>query len=98
MDAHRLFVSSFYNGSMMLKLDSTKPAATLLWKGKAQSEMARLTDGLHSIMSTPYFKGNYIYGVCSYGGTPGVQGKKAEPPGATVHTAPPPPQGTPSHT
>jgi outer membrane protein assembly factor BamB len=67
LDGGRLFISSFYNGSMMLKMDSTKPAATLIWKGKAQSEMARLTDGLHSIISTPFFKGDYIYGVCSYG-------------------------------
>ena len=61
----RLLVSSFYNGSMMLQLDSTKPAATLLWRGKSKSE--RNTDGLHSIMSTPFFDGSHIYGVCSYG-------------------------------
>ncbi len=67
LDGDRLFVSSFYNGSMMLKLESAKPAATLVWKGKAQSEMAQLTDGLHSIISTPFFKGDYIYGVCSHG-------------------------------
>lgn len=73
MDADRLLVSSFYNGSMMLKMDSTKPAATLIWKGKAQSEMPRLTDGLHSIISTPYFKGDYIYGVCSYGELRGLE-------------------------
>jgi outer membrane protein assembly factor BamB len=69
----RLFVSSFYNGSMMLKLDETKPAASLLWKGKAQSEQSRLTDGLHSIISTPFFKGDYIYGVCSYGELRGLK-------------------------
>jgi len=72
-DGDRLFVSSFYNGSMMLKLDSSKPDATVLWKGKAQSEMPKLTDGLHSIISTPYFKGDYIYGVCSYGELRGLQ-------------------------
>jgi outer membrane protein assembly factor BamB len=72
-DGDRLFISSFYNGSMMLKLDSSKPEAAVLWKGKAQSEMPRLTDGLHSIISTPYFKGDYIYGVCSYGELRGLQ-------------------------
>jgi outer membrane protein assembly factor BamB len=72
-DGDRLFVSSFYNGSMMLKLDAAKPAATLIWKGKAQSEQARLTDGLHSIISTPFFKGDYIYGVCSYGELRGLK-------------------------
>jgi outer membrane protein assembly factor BamB len=62
-----LFVTSFYNGPMMLKLDSSKPAATIAWKGKSNSEQSRLTDGLHSIMPTPVIKDGYIYGVCSYG-------------------------------
>jgi outer membrane protein assembly factor BamB len=64
---HHLLVSSFYNGSMMLNLDPAKPAAQVLWKGKSKSEQVRLTDGLHSIMATPYIKDGYIYGVCSYG-------------------------------
>jgi outer membrane protein assembly factor BamB len=61
----RLFVTTFYNGPMMLKLDAEKPEATVLWRGKSNSE--RKTDGLHSIIPTPYFEGDYIYGVCSYG-------------------------------
>jgi outer membrane protein assembly factor BamB len=77
-DGDRLFVSSFYNGSMMLKLDATKPAASLLWKGKAQSEQSKLTDGLHSIISTPFFKGGYIYGVCSYGELRGLKADTGE--------------------
>ena len=77
-DGDRLFVSSFYNGSMMMKLDATKPAATLIWKGKAQSEQPRLTDGLHSIISTPFFKGDYIYGVCSYGELRGLKADTGE--------------------
>jgi outer membrane protein assembly factor BamB len=77
-DGDRLFISSFYNGSMMLKLDSSKPAATVLWKGKAQSEMPKLTDGLHSIISTPYFRGDYIYGVCSYGELRGLRADTGE--------------------
>ena len=77
-DGDRLFVSSFYNGSMMLKLDQSKPAATLLWKGKAQSEQPRLTDGLHSIISTPFFKGDCIYGVCSYGELRGLKADTGE--------------------
>ncbi|HZT83319.1 MAG TPA: PQQ-binding-like beta-propeller repeat protein [Gemmataceae bacterium] len=62
-----LFITSFYNGPMMLKLDREKPAATVLWKGKSNSEQPRLTDGLHSIIPTPFIKDGYIYGVCSYG-------------------------------
>jgi hypothetical protein len=66
-EGDKLLVSSFYNGSMMLKLDNEKPAASILWKGKSNSEQARLTDGLHSIMATPMLKDGHIYGVCSYG-------------------------------
>jgi outer membrane protein assembly factor BamB len=61
----RLFVSAFYNGPMMLELDPKRPGATLLWKGKSNSEVD--TDGLHSLVSTPVIDGDYIYGICSYG-------------------------------
>lgn len=63
----RLFVTSFYNGSMMLKLDADKPAAALMWKGKGRGEMPNKTDGLHSIMPTPFLRAGFIYGVCSFG-------------------------------
>jgi outer membrane protein assembly factor BamB len=61
----RLFITSFYNGPIMLRLDREKPAASVVWRGKTVSE--RNTDGLHSIMPTPVFDGEYIYGICSYG-------------------------------
>jgi outer membrane protein assembly factor BamB len=67
LDGDRLLVTSFYNGSMMLKLDAEKPSASVLWKGKSGSELPRLTDGLHSIIPTPFIKDGHIYGVCSYG-------------------------------
>lgn len=64
LSGDRLFITSFYNGPLMLKLDD-KPSAQVLWRGKGTGE--RNTDGLHSIMSTPFIDGDYIYGVCSYG-------------------------------
>lgn len=60
-----LFFTSFYNGPMMLKLDQTRPAATVLWKGNSDSE--KKTDKLHAIMCTPFLEDGHIYGVCSYG-------------------------------
>ena len=60
-----LFITSFYNGPIMLRLDSEKPDATILWRGKGTNE--RNTDGLHSIISTPFLEDGHIYGVCSYG-------------------------------
>ena len=62
-----LLVTSFYNGAMMLKLAADKPAATVLWRSKGRGERPEQTDKLHSIMTTPFIKGGYIYGVCSYG-------------------------------
>ncbi len=60
-----LFVTSFYNGSVMMRLDPDKPAATKVWQSKKVSE--KDTDGLHTVMSTPVLEDGYIYGVCSYG-------------------------------
>ncbi|MCI0423788.1 MAG: PQQ-like beta-propeller repeat protein [Acidobacteria bacterium] len=60
-----LLVSSFYNGSMLLKLDEQKPQADMVWKGKSKSEID--TDGLHPLITTPVIVGDSIYGICSYG-------------------------------
>ena len=61
----RVVVSTFYNGSMMAQLDSKKPAATMLWKGKSDSEVE--SDTIHSVIGTPVIVGDYVYGTCSYG-------------------------------
>lgn len=61
----QLFITSFYNGPMMLRLDRSQPTASLLWKGSSRSE--RKTDKLHAIMCTPFLEQGHIYGVCSYG-------------------------------
>jgi outer membrane protein assembly factor BamB len=63
----RLFVTSFYDGSLMLKLDTEKPGAQVLWKAKGRSEQPQDTEALQSIISTPVLKDGYVYGVCSYG-------------------------------
>jgi outer membrane protein assembly factor BamB len=60
-----LFLTCFYNGSWMLRLDASQPAAATLWQSKRVSEQN--TDGLHSVLSTPFLEDGYIYGVCSYG-------------------------------
>ena len=62
-----LFVSQFYGGSLMMKLESGRPAAELLWQRKGSSEMADKTDSLHALISTPVIEQGHIYGVCSYG-------------------------------
>ena len=46
-----LFVSTFYDGPMMLALDNDRPDADLRWQGSSDSEI--LTDGLHAVIGTP---------------------------------------------
>jgi outer membrane protein assembly factor BamB len=66
-DGDLLFVTSFYDGSMMLRLAPDKPAARVVWKSDVHSEQPNRTHDLHSIIATPFLKDGYIYGVCSYG-------------------------------
>ena len=60
-----LFISAFYNGSLLLKLDGSKPGVTEVWRRHGQNE--KITDSLHCLISTPVIEGRHIYGVCSYG-------------------------------
>ncbi len=60
-----IFLSSFYDGSMLIQLDEKRTRASLVWERAGESE--RDTDALHSIISTPIIQGEYVYGVDSYG-------------------------------
>jgi outer membrane protein assembly factor BamB len=62
---NRLFVTAFYNGPLMIEIGPDGKSAKIAWKGKRNSEID--TDGLHSIMPTPWVTETHIYGVCSYG-------------------------------
>ncbi len=73
-----LLVSQFYNGSMMMRLNQDRPAATMLWKGSSRSEMPTDTQGLHSLITTPLIIGDYIYGVGSYGELRGLDATTGE--------------------
>jgi outer membrane protein assembly factor BamB len=63
--ADGLFVTSFYNGSLFLKVGAD--AAEVVWKSKARGEYPEQTTDLSSIMPTPVIDGDHAYGVCSYG-------------------------------
>jgi outer membrane protein assembly factor BamB len=60
-----LFISAFFDGSLLLRLDATQPRVTVAWRIKGPSEIR--PEGLHSLMSTPFLENGYIYGVCSFG-------------------------------
>jgi len=62
-----LLVSQFFNGSMMMRLNSDRPDATMLWKGQSRSELPGETDTIHAMVTTPLIVGDYVYGVDSYG-------------------------------
>ena len=60
-----LLVSSFFNGSRMLRLNLDRPDASLVWRSEESNEVA--TDKLHSMIGTPVIDGDYLYGIDSYG-------------------------------
>ena len=61
----RLFMTSFYDGSLMLRLLPDQLAVETIWRRRGESETK--TDALHSIISTPVLAGDFVYGVDSYG-------------------------------
>ncbi len=63
LEGDRLFITTFYNGSLLLRLGNGTPET--LWKSRKVSE--KDTTELHSIIPTPFLDAGHIYGVCSYG-------------------------------
>jgi outer membrane protein assembly factor BamB len=64
-----LFLTGFYNGSLLLDIGGESPK--VVWKSKSKGGQAAVepdkTVDLHSIIPTPWIKDDHIYGVCSYG-------------------------------
>jgi len=60
-----LFCSAFFDGSYLLELDQQKPSARLVYHRVGENE--RRTDALHCCISTPLIKGDFVYGIDSYG-------------------------------
>ena len=62
---NKIFLTSFYDGSMMLEMSETEMAVKQLWHLVGENE--RSTKAIHSIISTPIWIDDYIYGVDSHG-------------------------------
>ncbi len=62
-----LFLSQFYGGSMMMRMNPSRPSAGVVWKRKGRSELPEHTDSLHALITTPVVEDGLIFGVCSYG-------------------------------
>ncbi len=65
LEKNRLFFTSFYDGSLMLDVRQDRLEVSSVWRRIGRDEQH--TDSLHSIISTPYLEGDYVYGVDSYG-------------------------------
>jgi outer membrane protein assembly factor BamB len=61
----RLFVSSFYEGPLMLDLGEDGVSPQVVWDGAGGTETRN--NSIHSIMPTPVVTEDIIYGVSSYG-------------------------------
>jgi outer membrane protein assembly factor BamB len=58
-----LFVSTFYNGPMMIKVDDE--GASVAWKGKSDNPVR--PDGAHCLMASPVFVDGFGYACGSFG-------------------------------
>ncbi len=61
----KLIVSSFYHGTLCLKLDADKPGASVAWRSK--NSYPKEVDGLNAVMTSLLVKGEHVYGVAGMG-------------------------------
>ena len=73
---NQLFVSNFFDGSMMVDLHPTELKASLAWAVAGPDE--KNTKSLHSLISTPIWLGDHIYGFDSYGEMRCIQASDGE--------------------
>lgn len=67
----RIFTTTFYEGSQLVEVSAAGPR--VVWKGTAKGEKPAQTTDLSSIISTPLWQGDAIYGVDSYGELRGLE-------------------------
>jgi outer membrane protein assembly factor BamB len=61
-----LFITSQYGGARMLRLDTGKPGAALVWSGPGEQDPGMTHDTpntMNSVISTPVFADGYVYGL-----------------------------------
>ncbi len=61
----KMFFTTFFDGSLLIQLNQHELTAAKVWQRAGPNE--KDTIALHSIISTPFLKGDYIYGCDSYG-------------------------------
>jgi len=66
LDGDRLFLTSFYQGSLLVQVPRTGAEPVLLWNRRSTSKSV-FNDGLHTTMGTPVIRDGHIYGICGAG-------------------------------
>jgi len=65
LSGERLFITSAIDGALMLRLPTDRLAAEKLWQRRGPTD--RVTDALHSLIATPLFLGDHLYGIDANG-------------------------------
>ena len=65
LNNERIFVSSFYDGSLMVSAPKERLTSEVIWRAIGKDEQN--TASLHSMIGTPIVDGAHVYGVDSYG-------------------------------
>ena len=65
LDGDKLFVSSFYDGSLMVRVPKDKLISEVIWKEVGLDE--ENTQSLHAMIGTCVIKDGFVYGADSYG-------------------------------
>jgi len=65
IDGEQLFVSSFYDGSLMVSVPKDKLESKLIWKKVGKDEQH--TQALHAMIGTCLMQDGLVYGADSYG-------------------------------
>ncbi len=64
LDGDLLFITSFFNGSLLLRLKGARDAE-VVWEGKGSPQQRG--SGMRGMMCTPFFADGHIFGVCGNG-------------------------------
>lgn len=65
LSGNHLFLSTFFNGSLMLRMDRHQPGVEQLWISPKIT--TKDTTYLHALNCVPWLEDDHIYGVCNYG-------------------------------
>lgn len=65
VEGELIFVSSFYDGSLMIRAPQDELTSQVVWRAVGRDE--KNTVALHSMIGTPIVQDGYVYGFDSYG-------------------------------